>query len=85
MNIFPNKDLSTYNTFSVRISDDLAGIETYRGTIDNKWILMEYEPKKSTLTYRFDDEKIKSGVHQFKIEVKDGVGNKSIYSVDFIR
>lgn len=85
VNIFPNKDLSSYNTFSVKISDNLAGIETYRGTIDNKWILMEYEPKKSTLTYRFDNEKVKSGVHQFRLEVRDAVGNKAIYSVDFIR
>lgn len=85
VNIYQNKDLSTYNTFSVKISDDLAGIKTYRGTIDNQWILLEYEPKKSTLTYRFDNEKVKSGMRQFKLEVTDGVGNKSIYKADFIR
>jgi len=85
VNIFPNKDLSTYNTFSVKISDDLAGIKSYRGTIDNQWILMEYEPKKSTLTYRFDNEKVKSGMHQFKLEVTDGVGNNTTYSAEFIR
>lgn len=85
VNIFPNKDLSTYNTFSVKINDDLAGIKTYRGTIDNQWILMEYEPKKSTLTYRFDDEKVKVGTHQFKLEVTDGVGNTANYSAEFIR
>ena len=85
VNIFPNKDLSTYNTFSVKISDNLAGIKTYRGTIDNQWILMEYEPKKSTLTYRFDNEKIKSGMHQFNLKVTDGVGNTTTYSAEFIR
>jgi hypothetical protein len=85
VNIFPNKDLSTYNTFSVKISDNLAGIKTYRGTIDNQWILMEYEPKKSTLTYRFDNQKIKPGKHLFELEVSDGLGNKSSYSVEFIR
>lgn len=85
VNIFSNKDLSTYNTFSVKISDDLSGIKNYRGTIDNQWILMEYEPKKSTLTYRFDNEKVKSGMHQFNLEVTDGVGNTANYSVDFIR
>ena len=85
VNIFPNKDLSTYNTFTVKISDNLAGIKTYRGTIDNQWILMEYEPKKSTLTYRFDNEKVKSGMHQFNLKVTDGVGNTTTYSVEFIR
>jgi hypothetical protein len=85
VNISPNKDLSTYNTFSVKISDNLSGIKTYRGTIDNKWILMEYEPKKSTLTYRFDNERIATGEHEFKLEVSDGLGNKTFYSAEFIR
>jgi len=85
VNIFPNKDLSTYNTFSIKISDDLAGIKTYRGTIDNKWILLEYEPKKSTLTYRFDNDRVKPGKHEFKLEVSDGLGNKANYSAAFIR
>lgn len=85
INISPNKDLSTYNTFSVKISDDLAGIKTYRGTIDNEWILMEYEPKLNTLTYRFNNDKVKPGKHNFKLEVTDGLDNKSVFSVEFIR
>jgi hypothetical protein len=46
---------------------------------------MEYEPKKNSLTYRFDNDKIKPGKHEFKLEVTDGLGNKSSYSAEFIR
>ena len=85
VNIFQNKDMSTYNTFSVKISDDLSGVDSYRGTIDGKWILMEYEPKQNKLTYRFDKERVKPGKHQFYLEVIDGKGNKNTFKADFIR
>lgn len=85
VNIAPNKDLSTYNTFSLKISDDLSGISTYRGTIDGQWILMEYDPKKELLTYRFDDDRVAKGKHEFLLTVKDEKGNESSYRANFIR
>lgn len=85
INISAKKDLSTYNTFSLQITDNLSGIETYRGTIDGEWILMEYEPKQDRLTYRFDNERVNPGPHTFRLEVSDAVNNKRFYEVDFTR
>ena len=85
VNIGPNKDMSSYNTFSLKISDELSGIASYRGTIDGKWILMEYDAKKDDLTYRFNNEKIAKGKHTFKLIVKDNKNNSSSYQADFIR
>jgi len=44
---------------------------------------MEYDPKKSLLTYSFDDRIIK-GKNAFNLVVEDMVGNKSEYSCDII-
>ena len=85
VNISANKDMSTYNTFSLKISDELSGIDKYRGTIDGQWILMEYDAKTESLTYRFDNNRIAKGKHHFSLFVSDEMGNESRYEVDFIR
>ena len=40
----------TSSAIRMTIKDDLSGIKSYRGEIDDNWILMEYDPKKSTNT-----------------------------------
>jgi len=84
MNIFPGKNISKQSTIVFKISDDLSGINSYRGTLNDKWILMEYDPKESSLTYRFDD-RISTGRNQFHLMVTDGVGNETEYSAELIR
>jgi hypothetical protein len=85
VNIGSNKDLSTYNTFSIKISDELSGINKYKGKIDGKWILMEYDTKSKTLTYRFDNNRVLKGPHHFSLTIEDAKGNENNYEVDFIR
>lgn len=48
--------LNNYKYLSVQIADDLSGVDTYKATLNGEWILMEYEPKRNTLTYNFDDK-----------------------------
>jgi len=62
----------------VMISDDQSGIKSYRPTLNGHWILMEYDPKRNTLTYYFDNY-LKKGKNDFQLIVKDNVGNESIY------
>ncbi|MFH1005348.1 MAG: M23 family metallopeptidase [Bacteroidota bacterium] len=83
-NIYNGKNMSHAKTISVIISDNLTGIKSYRPTIDDKWILMEYEPKKALLFYEFD-ERIEKGNHIFQIEVVDEKNNISIYKAEFMR
>jgi len=77
--------MSNRRTIRIKIGDNLSGIRSYRGTIDGKWILMEYDAKNSMLTYLFDDEKVDKGEHIFKLIVKDNRWNSSKYEVVFIR
>lgn len=75
-------DYSKAKTIKITAKDELSGIKKYRATIDGKWVLCEYEPKKDLLFYTFD-EKVKSGEHTFKIEVTDDKNNTSRLSFKF--
>lgn len=67
-----------------KIGDNIAGIKTYRGTIDGKWVLFEYEPKKDRLQYTFDD-RVSKGRHELVMTVTDGVGNETKFTRKFVR
>ncbi|HET6244993.1 MAG: M23 family metallopeptidase [Bacteroidetes bacterium] len=66
----------------IKISDDLSGIKTYRGSIDGKWVVMEYEYKQSLLFHTFEKE-LSKGKHVFHLEVKDTRGNISEFTTEF--
>ncbi len=84
INIFPNKKVRKQSSILVKISDNLAGIKTYRGTLNGKWILMDYDEKNRLLTYAFD-EMMKPGKNNFLLTVTDAVGNSSRYEAVLIR
>ena len=84
INIFPNKKVTKQSSILVKISDNLSGIKTYRGTINGKWILMDYDEKNRLLTYSFD-EMMKPGKNQFLLIVTDAVGNSARYEASLNR
>jgi hypothetical protein len=65
------------------IKDDLSGIKSYTGTIDNEWALFEYDPKNDMVTYRFDEILRKGKKHLLHFEVSDNKGNISDYNARF--
>ena len=77
--------LNNYKYLSVSISDDLSGINTYSATLNGEWILMEYEPKKNTLTYNFDDKILGKKQCVLKVTVTDNVGNQNTLTAPFYR
>jgi len=84
INIYPNKKIKSQSSIMVKLSDNLSGIKTYRGTLNGKWILMDYDEKNRLLTYAFD-EMMKPGKNVFVLTVTDGVGNTSRYEAALIR
>lgn len=84
INIYPGAKMSDRWSISVKIKDENSGINSYRAEVDGKWILMEYDYKRDMLYYFFDGH-LESGKHEFKLTVKDGVGNRSIYQASFVR
>ena len=68
--------------FVFRLSDNLSGVQTYRGEIDGQFVLFEMN-NKSVITYRFDKERLQRGKHELKLIVTDACGNESIYTHPF--
>lgn len=67
-----------------KVTDNLSGIETFRGTIDGKWVLFEYDLKNNLLSYAFDKTRMKFGTnHELKLDVTDNKGNTSTYKTNF--
>ncbi|TVZ17365.1 M23 family metallopeptidase [Maribacter sp. MAR_2009_72] len=77
--------LNNYKYLSVSIADDLSGIDSYTATLNGEWILMEYEPKRNTLTYNFDDKIADQTQCVLKVTVTDNVGNVSTLTTSFYR
>lgn len=79
-----NNTLSEANRIRFTIKDDLAGIETIEGKIDGKWVLFEYDPKNSVITYYFDKERMDFNKEHFiELLVSDYRGNTSTYEARF--
>jgi superfamily II DNA or RNA helicase len=84
-NFMEKQWLNNYKYLSVHISDDLSGVDTYTATLNGEWILMEYEPKRNTLTYNFDDRILDKKQCVLNISVTDNVGNKNTLTTTFYR
>ena len=82
-NIYENKNMSGNSTITIKISDNLSGVKSFRGTIDGKWIIMEYEAKKAKIFHTFNE--LSKGAHTFQLTLTDGVGNESKVTIPFIR
>lgn len=67
---------------TLRLSDNLSGVQTYRGEIDGQYVLFEMN-SKSVITYHFDKERLARGKHTLKLVVTDACGNQSTYTYPF--
>lgn len=77
-------NLTRSKTIGITATDNLSGIRKYKASIDDQWVLCEYEMKKDLLFYTFD-EKVTPGVHTFFIEVSDDKQNKRTFEFKFKR
>lgn len=87
--IFPSfkegENISTRKALKFIIADDLSGIDSYKVTIDNKWILANFDAKTRSLIVALDPEKITKGkTHNLEITVSDNRENINIVKTSFI-
>jgi murein DD-endopeptidase MepM/ murein hydrolase activator NlpD len=65
-------NLKNSASLSVKIYDNLSGINTYKAFIDGQWALMEYDAKNNVLIYTFDQKRIKKNTtHTLLLNVTD--------------
>lgn len=82
-------DMRKKLSMAFRISDNFAISGTadgmrYRGTVDGKWVMFEYDKKRARLTYDFD-EHVGPGEHMLKLSVVDDKGNERVFERKFLR
>lgn len=82
-------DMRKKATMSFRIRDNFAiggqahGL-SYKGTVDGKWILFEYDPKRERITYTFDGH-VGPGKHKLRLVVTDDRDNEAFFESTFLR
>jgi hypothetical protein len=84
VNLKTGKILGHQTTILLKIWDYLSGIRSYRGTMNGKWILLDYDAKNNLLTYIID-EHMPKGKNNFHLVVTDEAGNKSAFDAMLIR
>jgi hypothetical protein len=86
LSIANKNTLQEANRIRFTITDNLSGIETVRGTIDDKWVLFEYDLKNNLISYTFDKGRLAFGKkHVLHLEVTDFKGNTSTYNANFYK
>ncbi|MET4081578.1 hypothetical protein ABIB40_001527 [Pedobacter sp. UYP30] len=84
LNISQGKNMADVPKMRFKIRDNLSGIKSFNGYIDDRWVLMEFDAKTATLWYSFDD-KITKGKHTLNLVVSDMKDNLKEYKIDFFR
>lgn len=78
-------NLDSQKALKISVFDDLSGIKEYNAYLNGKWILMEYETKSHRLTHNFSDNIFDNGRNDFKIIVKDNLGNSTTFESYFFK
>ncbi len=60
--------------FSGKVTDAMSGIKEITTTVNDQWILTDYEPKSDFISGKIPDF-IAPGKYEFKIKVTDNCGN----------
>jgi hypothetical protein len=86
LSIQDKKTLMDNSKIQFRISDNLSGIKSYRGEIDNKWVLFEFNAKSKLISYTFDKSRMTFGKsHHLSLIVVDNKENRSEYKAVFFK
>ncbi len=79
-----NATYSAHQELLFKITDELSGIKSYKGFIDDDWALFELDAKSNTMSYRIDPARLESGMlHKLKLVVEDKKDNRSVYRTSF--
>jgi len=85
VNIVPGKLMTKNKSIQLKISDNLSGIDSFNGYIDNRWVLMEYDQKSARIWHTFDEITGAPGTHEFKLVVRDAKYNTAEFVAKFKR
>ena len=84
VNIHNGANLHAARNIAVRMSDNLSGVKTWKGSIDGKWVLMEWSYRNRVPRYTFDDT-LTPGRHTFEFTATDFKNNTATFTAEFYR
>ncbi|HQV77861.1 MAG TPA: M23 family metallopeptidase [Chitinophagales bacterium] len=73
----------TSTVISAIITDNLSGIKTYQGFVDNAWVFFYHDAKNNNIEYKLD-KPLNNGEHKLQLIVTDKVGNINTITQTFI-
>ena len=79
--ILPKKGANA-KQLQFRLTDNLSGVERYRGEIDGQYALFEMNAR-SVITYRYDPDRLSRGPHKLRLVVVDACGNEAVHEQTF--
>ncbi|MFT3885347.1 MAG: M23 family metallopeptidase [Flavobacteriales bacterium] len=78
-------DMKGQASFSLRVGDNLSGLDQWSAKLDGEWILLEYEPKSHILKHTFDAHFSAPGKYTLVVEARDDRGNRTTLTRTFTR
>ena len=72
------------NKITVRVSDNLSGLDSIRAEVDGQWFMMRHNTAKSWCSGTLSDLKLVAGEHVFTFYATDAVGNEVKKVVEFV-
>jgi murein DD-endopeptidase MepM/ murein hydrolase activator NlpD len=82
--ISDGKSMTGSKKIVLKLSDNLSGIRTFKGTIDGQWVLFEYDLKTSTLWHTFEED-LGPGKHLFQFVATDMKMNTRTFNATFYK
>ncbi len=82
VNIFPGKKINKQKNIKLTIEDYKSGIKKFEATINDEWVLMDYDHKTKIVRYDFN-KIIKKGENKFVLKVTDNCNNLTTYKAVF--
>ena len=75
------KNLRQTNRIVMKMGDGMSGIKSYKGYIDGKWVLFEYDQKTGTAFCNLSVENVEKDntLKTFKFVVTDNCNNERVY------
>ena len=86
LNLKEDQWASKMKKIKIKVSDYDSGIKKYDAWINNRWILLEFNPSTGILSYDFNDNIINdSARNDLLVKIEDNCGNISELSRTFFR
>jgi murein DD-endopeptidase MepM/ murein hydrolase activator NlpD len=84
VNMSEGKNMRGVGRMTFKIRDNLSGIKSFNGSIDGRWVLMEFDAKTATLSHSFDGT-LSNGKHNLALIVVDMKENSRTLTLSFYK